>query len=90
MGGDLKYGAAHEPAISPAYFIGGLWLFGAVCDADHGSAVAHPDIGDHAPAATELNAGDVAVAIGALTFPMLMFRCARPPPQLLRKPCLLT
>jgi hypothetical protein len=56
MGGDLKYGAEHEPAISSADFAGCLWLFSSVCDADHGSAVAYPDIGDHAAAATELNA----------------------------------
>jgi hypothetical protein len=56
MGGDLKNGAAHEPAISPADVAGRLWLCGSVCDTDHGSAGAHPDVGDHATAAPELNA----------------------------------
>ena len=56
MGGDLKNGAEHEPAISHGDFAGSLWFCGSVCDADHGPAVAHPDISDHSTAATELSA----------------------------------
>ena len=68
MGGDLKYGAEHEPAVSPADFIGRLQPCGSVCDADHGSAVAHPDVGDLATAATELSAPAIGVSIGSVSF----------------------
>jgi hypothetical protein len=59
----MKNGAAHEPAISPADVAGGLWVCGLVRDTDHGSAGTHPDVGDHATAAPELNARGVSISL---------------------------
>src|SRR3982750_1004159 len=65
MGGDFETGAAHEPAISPADVIGSLWFCDPVRDINHGSAIAHPDLGDQPAAAPELTSPDISDAGGA-------------------------
>ena len=61
----FENGAAHEPANSPADFIGSVWFCDPVRDIDHSEAVAHPDLGDQPAAAPELTSPDFNTADGA-------------------------